>query len=88
MGAKTADRVPTAMRAYPRLTRFHSSIRCPRDMAEWKTATLSPYRWRKMDRVWGVRAISGTMTMTPRPNADTWSTNFKKTWVLPLPVTP
>ena len=72
-GAKTAERGPTTTRAAPRRMRCHSSCRSPSPSAEWSTATASPKRAAKRLTVWGVRAISGTSTMAPRPSASVWA---------------
>ena len=47
-----------------------------------------PNREAKRWMVWGVRAISGTRTMAPRPRASASAMHWRKTSVLPLAVTP
>ena len=74
--------------ASPRRTRFHSSMRSPKERPLWNRATLSPNRCWKGRMVWAVREISGTMTMTPFPSFTTAWMSWKNTRVFPLPVTP
>ena len=69
-GANTADRGPTQIRASPRRRRCHSSRRSPWLSAEWRIATRSPKRDSNRETVCGVRPISGTRTIAPRPRSS------------------
>ena len=87
-GAKTAERAPTATRRSPRRSSRQASARSPSESALCSTATSSPKAPRNRLTVWGVRPISGTSTMAPRPAASTRRTASRYTRVFPLPVTP
>ena len=87
-GAKMALRVPTTMSAPPSCIICHCSSRSVWFSAECWTATRRP-NWPFSRRIiWGVRLISGTSTRARRPSARHRSMSFRKTSVLPLPVTP
>ena len=66
-GENTALRAPTTTLASPRRILRHSSKRSPADRREWMTAASSPKRDWNQRTICGVRAISGTSTMAPRP---------------------
>ena len=89
IGAKIADRAPTAIRRSPRCSARHASSRSPSESALCSTATLSPNAARNRSTVCGVRAISGTSTIAPFPcTFTTWRSTSMYTSVLPLPVMP
>ena len=88
IGANTALRVPTTIEAPPFLIRFHSSSRSVIESPLCRTATRPPKYRRNRSIIWGVREISGTIMITPRPPSSTWRMVRRKTSVLPEPVTP
>ena len=87
-GAKRADRAPTATVFSPAWSCRQASYRSPLESPEWSTATSSPKWARKRRTVWGVREISGTSTIAPRPRARTRFRSSMYTRVFPEPVTP
>ena len=68
--------------------RHHWSCRSPAASSLWSTDTVGPKRARAARTSIGVRPISGTSTIAPRPRDSASSTARKYTSVLPLPVTP
>ena len=70
IGANTAERAPTTMRASPLAIRSRSSRRSASPSAEWRIATVSPKRCRKRPTVCGASAISGTSTIAPSPRSS------------------
>src|SRR5439155_1414733 len=87
-GANTAERAPTATRRSPRRRSRQASARSPSDNPLWRTATLLPNMPRTRLTIWGVRPISGTRTIAPRPASSACCTARRYTSVFPLPVTP
>ena len=70
IGANTAERAPTTIRASPRAIRSRSSRRSASPSEECRIATRSPNRWRKRPTVCGASAISGTSTIVPSPRSS------------------
>src|SRR5439155_490056 len=73
---------------YPRRSARHASARSPSDSPECNTATWSPNTPRTRATVCGVKAISGTSRIAPRPSSTTWRSTSRYTRVFPDPVTP
>ena len=69
-GAKTAERAPTTTRASPSRIRHHWSCRSPAESSLWRTDTVAPKRAVAARTSIGVRPISGTRTIAPRPRAS------------------
>ena len=87
-GANTALLVPMTILASPFSIRLYSSVLWPSERLLCITATLLPKRSVKFLTIWGVSDISGTSIRAVFPCFNALSISFKKTVVLPLPVTP
>ncbi len=67
MGAKTAERVPTTMRASPRRMRRHCSARSSGVRPECSSATCVPKAANICPAIAGVSPISGTSSSADLP---------------------